>query len=161
MTTTPSLTKLSNTLYSFGNGDGKGVMISAEYNKLERRHTYTLRRDGYRDLVAPHKTILTLRMALPKLIGGMIPTPINDSPIPVGVIVCQNTFAGLADLADAKPVEAVKAPHNPSPLSSALSECLEASNLDPRSEDAQDKYWAFYELLKENIAGSTMEPYEV
>jgi hypothetical protein len=139
------LVKLSNNLYQYGDFN-----IAAKYNKEAKSHEYTIYKDGIVPVLAPQKTILTLKRALPDLIAGIIQNySVVIEPEPEVPAIAQESFS--KPVCDALSVTIAETVDERSDIIKALDTHLDEARKDMHSEACKLAYQALRQALDKDL----------
>jgi hypothetical protein len=166
-TSTPSLIKNEDGSYSYGSF----VVLAPVYDRSIKKHIFNIIRNGCVP-IRHEGNFLTLKNSIKKLTEGVVPSERTE-------VYSLGEMLGIkpdASITSEQLLEAVTpvyyAPNILSnedlgiefpeieevqdyPLMAALKASIEASNRDLRSDEAEEKYQAFYALLVEDIEATT------
>jgi len=144
------LEKLGNNLYQYGEFN-----IAAKYNKEAKSHEFTIYKDGIVPVLAPQKTLLTLKRALPDLVAGIIQnySVVIVEPEPeVSAIVQELDSEPVCEALSITIAETVCEPLDErSDLIKALDTHLDEARKDMHSEACKLAYQALRQALDKDL----------
>lgn len=166
-TSTPSLIKNEDGSYSYGSF----VVLAPVYDRTIKKHIFNIISNGCVP-IRHEGNYLTLKSSIKRLTDGVVPserTEVFSLGEMLGIKPDENLTAAQL-LEEITPVfyapdlisnEEIGFPETEEevpadyPLMAALKASIEASNRDLRSDEAEEKYQAFYALLVEDLEATT------